>query len=167
MRAGARPSVGVDVDVHRAACNDRLGPHVVDAFRPDDGDVVQVDATLERLLVDVQLTVDAYLETSEEPQRHALVQSLARVDEHVARSDAYAHSFLDAPFLGVIGKGSVLGETSNLPFVELVPSVVLTAQVHLVQRAKEEVQERSLTSLHSLQLAARALEDARGPDAGG
>jgi hypothetical protein len=145
----------------------RNGPRVVDSARPGGGEVIQVDATLERLLVDVQLTVHAYLDASGEPERRALEQALARVDEHVARSDAYSHSFLDSPFLGVIGKGSVLGETSNLPFVELVPNVVLNAQVELVQRAKAEVQERSLTSLHALQSAAQSLEAARGPDTGG
>jgi hypothetical protein len=120
-----------------------------------------VDATLEQILDNVEDAVAAYLEASDSSQLDALVAALGQLDEYTARSDAYESSLVNAPIWGLSGKGSVLGETSGHPFVELVPNSVLDTQVELVKHAKSEVRTRTLTTLESLRAALAALDEAR------
>jgi hypothetical protein len=114
-----------------------------------------VDATLEQVLNGLE---DA---ASDDEQRDALLAAISRLDDLTARSDAYENSLVNSPILGFSGKGSVLGETSGHPFVELVSNSEFEAQVNLVRAAKNEVMSRTLTSLEALQTAANSLDALR------
>jgi hypothetical protein len=120
-----------------------------------------VDATLEQILDNVEQAVSEYLEASDAPQHDALVAALGALDEHAARSDAYENSLVNSPIWGLSGKGSVLGETSGIPFVEMVPNAVLGSQIELVKDVRSEVRSRSLTTFESLRASYAALDEAR------
>lgn len=120
-----------------------------------------VDATLEHALNRIEHAVGEYLETSGDAQRDALIAAIGELDDLTARSDAYENSLVNSPILGFSGKGSVLGETSGHPFVEMVPNSELAAQVDLVKAAKAEILGRTLTTLEALRAAAASLDELR------
>jgi hypothetical protein len=120
---------------------------------------VPVDATLARLLDDVEREVDGYLERQDPDQLRALADALARLDAQTADSDAWIAGVTNTASWGIDPKGTVIGETGNAPIVEDVPSAELNAQIELVKAAKELIREATPQSLGVL-IDARAALDA-------
>jgi hypothetical protein len=120
-----------------------------------------VDATLEHALNGIELAIGAYLEDSGDAERDSLVAAIGVLDDLAAQSDAYENSLVNSPILGFSGKGSVLGETSGHPFVEMVPNSELAAQVDVVKAAKAEVVGRTLTTFEALRAAVTSLDELR------
>jgi hypothetical protein len=131
---------------------------------PDQVDPVErdvpVDATLVRLLRTVEGEVDAYLQHQTPESLHALEEAIGRLDAQTADSDAWIAGVTDTASWGVDPKGTVIGETGNVPIVEDVPGAELNAQIELVKAAKQVVREATPQSLGAL-LEARAALDAQ------
>ena len=115
-----------------------------------------MDATLELDLARVQAAVDEYLSTPREVQRAALTAELTTLDDQLSKSDAYEGSL--SGIFGFGSKGSVIGETTELPFVEEVATAEFHAQVELVRAAKLEIEAPTSTTMDALRAASQNLK---------
>jgi hypothetical protein len=122
---------------------------------------VQVDATLASLLRAVESEVDAYLQDQSPERLRALDAALADVDAQTAESDAWIAGVTNTASWGIDPKGTVIGETSNVPIAEDVPSAELNAQIELVKAAKLVVQGATPQTVGGLQAARAALDASR------
>jgi hypothetical protein len=129
---------------------------------PDrDDQLVQVDATLQRLLGAVEREVDEYLRHQTPELLHALEQALARLDAQTAESDAWISGVTNTASWGVDPKGTVVGETGSFTIAEDVPSAELNAQIELVKAAKQVVQRATTQTVGALEQARVGLEESR------
>ncbi len=119
---------------------------------------VQVDATLEQDLRAVEREVDAYLEQQTSDRLDALEAALARLDAQTAESDAWIAGVTSTASWGVDPKGTVVGETSDVPVAEDVPGAELNAQIELVKAAKQVVQDSNPQTVGALRAARAALD---------
>jgi hypothetical protein len=130
-----------------------------------EGTPVQVDATLEGDIAEVEHAAAAYLEDPTDAARQQLLGALDALDAQTDQSDAYGQSVIGSAALGYASKGEVLGETSLDSVVDEVPSAELSAQLALVKAAKDEVRAPSPASCEALRAASAALEGARNQKA--
>jgi hypothetical protein len=119
--------------------------------------VVEVDLALEEDLAEIERSVGDYLQSRHGAARRTLLEALKRLDEQVARSDAYEDSPLGSGALGCGSKGDVLGETSIAPAIHETSEGELSAHVALVKAAKNEVREHTPRTFAELRLASAAL----------
>jgi hypothetical protein len=131
---------------------DRLGPV---------GRNVPVDATLATHLRAVESQVDTYLQHQTPEHLHALERALARLDARTADSDAWIAGVTNTASWGIDPKGTVIGETSNVPIAEDVPGAELNAQIELVNAAKQVVRDVNVTTVGALRSALAALDASR------
>lgn len=131
-----------------------------DHVDPVDRDV-PVDAMLVHLLRAVESEVDTYLRHQTSESLHALGEALARLDAQTADSDAWIAGVTDTASWGVDPKGTVIGETGNVPIVEDVPGAELNAQIELVKAARREVQDPTPQNAGTLQTVRAALDASR------
>ncbi len=117
-----------------------------------------IDATLEEDLRQVEQAVDAYLASPGDAQRDELVTVLTALDDQLSKSDAYESSILGSGVLGMASKGTVIGETSDLPFVEEVATATFRAQIALVRAAKLEVEAPTPATIDDLRAASQLLK---------
>jgi hypothetical protein len=123
--------------------------------------VVPVDATLAQYLRALESEVDAYLRHQTSEHRQALEQALARLDARTADSDAWIAGVTNTASWGIDPKGTVIGETSNVPIAEDVPGAELNAQIKLVNAAKQVVRDVTAQTVGALQSALTALDASR------
>jgi hypothetical protein len=126
-----------------------------------DDELVQVDATLQRLLRAVEGEVDAYLRHQTPELLQALERALARLDAQTAESDAWISGVTNTASWGVDPKGTVIGETGSLTIAEDVPSAQLNAQIELVKAAKQVVQNATAQTVGALEQARAGLDASR------
>jgi hypothetical protein len=121
---------------------------------------VPVDAGLESDIALVAQSVTGYLADPTEATRQSLVGALQVLDDRTEQSDAYGSSAIGSGAFGYSSKGEVLGETGLDPVVDEVPTTELTAQLALVNAAKDEVRGPTPGTFASLQAANVALAEA-------
>jgi hypothetical protein len=122
---------------------------------------VPVDATLVQYLRAVETEVDAYLQHQTPAHLHALEEALARLDAWAAESDAWIAGVTDTASWGIDPKGTVIGETSNVPIAQDIPGAELNAQIELVNAAKQAVRGATSQSVGALQEALAAVDASR------
>ena len=125
---------------------------------PDDSSESPVDATLELDLTQVEQAVEQYLASPGDVQRKELVAQLTALDDQIAKSDAYESSVFGSGIFGHASKGLIIGETSDLPFVDEVATAVFQAQVALVRAAKLEIEEPTPKTMDDLGAAFQTLK---------
>ncbi len=125
------------------------------------GQEVQVDANLEEDLSHVERSIATYLQSPNDALRRSLLVTLERLDEQIARSDAYEESVVGSAAWGYASKGEVLGEAGMAPVIEEVPQTELQAQVALVKAAKDDVRGPTPGTLAALRTASAALATIR------
>jgi hypothetical protein len=121
---------------------------------------VPVDANLESDIDQVARSVTDYLASPTDATRQSLLGALQVLDDRTAQSDAYGRSAIGSGAFGYSSKGEVLGETGLDPVVNEVPSTALTAQLALVNAAKDEVRGPTPDTFSALQSASAALTEA-------
>jgi len=135
-------------------------------FGDQDGDhgdeEVAVDTTLESLLVEVETSIDEYLNNPSVELRKVLLTTLERLDQQIDAGDGYKDSISWSGAWGFSDKGSILGETSDAPIVEEIRASELRAQTELVKAAKQEVSSPTADSMTVLRAAKEALVALRG-----
>ena len=89
---------------------------------------LEVDATLEADLGAVEALIQSYLKDPSAGRREQLVAALERLDQQIAASDSYEGGVSRSAAWGYAGKGSVIGETSDVPIAEAVPASEFRAQ---------------------------------------
>jgi hypothetical protein len=121
-----------------------------------------VDATLESDLFGVEALIEAYLKDPSPGRRSELFAALEHLDLQIDASDRYEGSIDRSGAWGYGAKGSVIGETSDVPIVEEVPEGEFQAQTALIKAAKREVSTPGPGSLAQLRAANEALAACRG-----
>ena len=130
----------------------------------DDVENVSVDAMLELNLGTVEQSIEAYLKDPSLELRKELLTALERLDQQIARSDAYESSVIGSAALGYSAKGSVIGETSTASPAEDIPESVLRAQTALIRAAKREVTGPTSDTFADLRAANQALSAERSKE---
>jgi hypothetical protein len=131
--------------------------------RQGDGEEeLEVDATLESDLDAVEVLIESYLKDPSAGLREQLLAALERLDQQIAASDSYEGGVARSGAWGYAAKGSVIGETSDVPIAEAVPASEFRAQTALVKAAKREVSSPTTASLAELRAANDALAASRG-----
>ena len=130
----------------------------------DDVENVSVDAILELNLGAVEQSIEAYLKDPSLELRNELLTALERLDQHIARSDAYESSVIGSAALGYSAKGSVIGETSTASPAEDIPESVLRAQTALIRAAKREVTGPTSDTFADLRAANQVLSAERSKE---
>ena len=123
---------------------------------------VDVDATLELHLGAVESSIASYVKDPSTGLRSQLLAALERLDQQIDASDLYEASISHSGAWGYSAKGSVIGETSDVPTVEEVPGSEFRAQTALIRAAKREVSAPTPDSLAELREAQDALAACRG-----
>jgi hypothetical protein len=126
------------------------------------GEEVDVDAALEQHLGAVESSTESYLKDPSTGLRSQLLAALERLDQQIDASDRYGASIYQSGAWGYSAKGSVIGETSDVPTVEEVPGSEFRAQTALIRAAKREVSAPTPASLAELRAAQEALAACRG-----
>jgi hypothetical protein len=88
--------------------------------------------------------------------------ALEHLDHQIDASDWYEGSIARSGAWGYPGKGSVIGETGDVPIVEEVPGGEFQAQIALIKAAKREISNPNAASLAILRAANEALAACRG-----
>ncbi len=127
----------------------------------DEDEGVAVDVSLELDLSTVEQSVAAYLKDPSIALRQDLLAVLERLDEQIARSDAYQNSAIGSAAFGYSGKGSVIGETSSASPAEQIPESIFRAQTALIKAAKREVTAPTPDTLADLCAANQAMSEVR------
>jgi hypothetical protein len=128
---------------------------------------VPVDAALEGDVAQVEQSVTEYLHDPTDASRRSLLAALRTLEDQTDRSDAYKESVIGSGALGYASKGEVFGETGIDSVVDEVSSKELTAQVALVNAAKDEVRgptPATFSALQSAHAALAAIRDESGAD---
>jgi len=128
---------------------------------------VPVDAALEGDVAQVEQSVTEYLHDPTDASRRSLLAALRTLEDQTDRSDAYKESVIGSGALGYASKGEVFGETGIDSVVDEVSSKELTAQVALVNAAKDEVRGPTPGTFAALQSAHAALASIRDEEPGG
>jgi len=132
-----------------------------------EGERIQVDATLEGDVAQVERSVAEYLHDPTDATRRALLGALEKLDDQTDQSDAYRESVIGSGALGYASKGEVVGETGLDSVVDEVPSTELHAQMALVNAAKNEVRGPTPATFAALQSTSAALAATRDEGSGG
>jgi hypothetical protein len=114
---------------------------------------VDVDATLESDLSGVESLIESYLKDPSVDLRNQLLAALEHLDEQIDASDRYKGSISRSGAWGYSAKGSVIGETSDVPIVEEVAGSEFRTQAALIKAAKQEVTTPTADSLAQLRAA--------------
>jgi len=118
---------------------------------------VDVEVHLENDIKLVQSTTEAFLDNPVEVQRLELLSALEILDQQTAASDAYEADIVGSAVFGHAYRGSVIGETSQIPISNAVPSSLFQAQAGLVKAAKAAVSDPSPNALGNLGTALATL----------
>ncbi len=129
--------------------------------QPQREEELEVDSTLESDIGAVEDLIQSYVKDPSAGPRNQLLAALERLDQQIDASDRYEGSISRSGAWGYSAKGSVIGETNDLPIAEEVPASEFRAQTALIKAAKREVSTPSAASLAELRAANEALAACR------